>query len=106
MKISEKLQGWELDKALYLIQTANKLGMVLNDAIIDVNNNSGYVYIYSENYDFCLYMPINCELRLKDVYVLYTDMNNGEEFEISMNELLNLKHIKIWVKEQSLKSIM
>jgi hypothetical protein len=45
MKISEKLQGWELDKALYLIQTANKLGMVLNDAIIDVNNNSGYVYI-------------------------------------------------------------
>jgi|688.fasta_scaffold20537_13 hypothetical protein len=106
MKISENLQGWELDKALYLIKTANNLGMVLNDAIIDVNNNSGYVYIYSENYDFCLYMPINCELILNDVYVLYTDMNNGQEFEICLNELFSLKQIKIWVNEQSLKSIM
>ena len=106
MEISKRLQGWELEKAIYLIQTANKLGMNLDYAITDVNNSSGYVYLYSEDYDFTLYMDINCELVLKDVYVLYTDMNNGEETQISLSELLNLKHIEIWVKKQSLKSIM
>lgn len=100
MKISEKLQGWELEKGLYLINIASKLKMELNEyTIIDVNNNSGYVYLWCENYNFSLYMPINCDLIKADVYALYTNFENGEESEISCKDFTHVSQIEDWCEE-------
>jgi len=97
MKINETLQGWELEKGLYLINIASKLKMELNEyTIIDVNNNSGDVCLWSENYNFSLYMPINCDLKKSDVYALYTDFENGEESEISLKDITHVNQILDW----------
>ena len=97
MKISEKLQGWELEKALFLINTANKINMELNEyTIVDVNNNSGYVYLWNENYNFSLYMPINCELQKSDVYALYSDFDNGEETEIDLSDINHVNELELY----------
>ena len=97
MKINETLQGWELEKGLYLINIASKLKMELNEyTIIDVNNNSGYVYLWDENYNFSLYMPINCDLIKADVYALYTNFENGKESEISLKDITHVNQILDW----------
>jgi hypothetical protein len=100
MKISEKLQGWELDKALYLIKVANSINMELSEyTIVDVNNNSGYVYLFDDNYNFSLYMPINCDLIKDDVYALYTDFDNGDEHEIDLSTINDVSQIDLWIDE-------
>lgn len=100
MKISEKLQGWELEKALYLIKVANQINMQLSEyTIVDVNNTSGYVYLWEENYNFSLFMPINCELQKSDVYALYTDSMNGEEFDISLIDVTDVTEIELWADD-------
>jgi len=100
MNISNKLSIWELQKAMYLITCANDLNMTLSDlTYIDVNIHSGYTYLYDENYNFTLYMPINCDLIKSDVYVLYCDNHNGDETETTLNTFINLKEIEIWCDE-------
>lgn len=105
MTISKNLAGWELEKALYLIQTANSLKMDLDDVITDVNNNSGYVYLYNEFYNFCLYMNINCELKKSDVYVIFTDIETGEETEENLSTFKDLKDIQNWCYNLELANI-
>jgi hypothetical protein len=100
MKISEKLQGWELDKALYLIKVANQINMDLSEyTIIDVNKHSGYVYLFDDNYNFSLYMPINCHLVKDDVYALYTDFDNGDEHEIDLSSITDVEQIENWIDD-------
>lgn len=100
MKISEKLQGWELEKALYLIKVANQINMEFSEhTVVDVNNTSGYVYLWEENYNFSLFMPINCELQKSDVYALYTDPMNGEEFDISILDVTDATEIQLWADD-------
>jgi hypothetical protein len=94
-----KLEGWELTKAIYLVQSAKELEMNLNTyGEISVNPNSGYTYLWSEDYPFSLYMPIQCELSKDDIYVLYTNMENGEETEEVLSEFKDLKDIYNWVE--------
>ena len=93
-----KLEGWELTKAIYLIQKAKELGMSLDGyGEIAVNQNSGYTYIWSEDYPFTLYMPIDCKLCNEDVYVMYTDSYNGDEVEKSLSEFNGIDEIYTWV---------
>lgn len=100
MKISTQLQGWELEKALYLIKVAKDLNMQLGEfTIVDVNNTTGNVYLWDENYMFSLYMPINCELQKSDVYVLYTDFDNGDEIEIDLADITNVDEIEYWIND-------
>lgn len=101
MKISEKLQGWELEKALYLIKVANQINMQLSEyTIVDVNNNTGYVYLWDENYNFSLYMPIiYCDLIKDDVYALYTDFDNGDEHEIDLSSITDVEQIENWIDD-------
>lgn len=100
MKISEKLQGWELDKALYLIKVANQINMDLSEyTIVDVNNTSGYVYLFDDNYNFSLYMPINCDLIKDDIYALYTDFDNGDEHEIDLSSINDVEQIENWIDD-------
>jgi uncharacterized protein (DUF302 family) len=100
MKISEKLQGWELEKALYLIKVANQINMEFSEyTIIGVNNNSGYVYLFDDNYNFTLYMPFNCDLIKGDVYAQYTDFDNGEEYEIDLSTISDVSQIENWINK-------
>ena len=50
--------NWERKKAIYLMEIAeNKLNMNLsNYGEIAVNQNSGYTYLWLEDYNFTLYM--------------------------------------------------
>lgn len=96
----EKMGNWEIEKATYLIITAKELGMDLQSyGEVAVNEYSGYTYIWLEDYEFSLYMPISCELRRADVYVLYTDMGTGEEHDESLEQFNTLKDITEWIAE-------
>jgi hypothetical protein len=96
----QKLSGWELTKAIYLVQQAKQLGMKLDGyGQIDVNPHSGYTYLWSEDYPFTLYMPIDCRLNRNDVWVLYTDTMNGEEIEERLSNFVSLDAIYEWVEK-------
>ena len=86
---------WEREKITYLLGIAQELGMDLDYGCAGVNPNSGYSYIWSENYSFSLYMPINCELIKQDIYVLWTNPEDGEETEIALNNQ-TLEELENW----------
>ena len=96
----EKLCGWERTKAIYLVQVANDLDMDLTGyGEIGVNPNSGNTYLWLEDYSFTLYMHISCELVKSDIWAIWTDLDNGDETEISLND--NIHH---WEQIEALKS--
>lgn len=96
----DTMTSWEIEKGSYLILTAKELGMNLNSyGQVSVNEYSGYTYIWLEDYEFTLYMPINCNLIREDVYVLYTDMETGQEHDESLIQFSTLKDIKEWIKD-------
>jgi hypothetical protein len=96
--------SWEKQKAVFLIGVAEQLGMNLDSyGEVAVNSTSGYTYLWSEDYNFTLYMPINCELKKEDVYALWTNSNDGEERETSIKDM-DLKDIEDWASKQK-KSI-
>ena len=101
-----KMNEWEIEKATFLMFTARKLKMDVNSpgSIVSVNQNSGYTYLWCEDYSFTLYMPINCELNNTDVYVLWTNSETGEEVEECLTEFHNLKDIENWANELELTS--
>lgn len=97
----QTMTNWELDKANFLIQTARQLGMDLQSyGEVSVNQNSGYTYLWSEDYSFSLYMPISCDLKREDVYVLWT-AEDGEEIEESLFHFEDLESIMYWVNKLS-----
>jgi len=100
-----KMCGWERQKAMFLIQTAENLGMDIDCyGTIGVNQNSGYTYLWLEDYQFCLYMEINCELTKGDIYASYSSPENGEEFEIPLGKktLIELEGWAIFIDEHHL----
>lgn len=98
------MQGWERQKACFLIEIAEKLGMNLDSyGEVAVNSTSGNTYLWSEDYNFSLHMPINCELKKEDVYALWTNSNDGEERETNIKDM-DLKAIEDWANKQE-KSI-
>ena len=97
--------GWERQKALYLIQTAEEIGMDVDGyGELGANPNSGNVYLWSEDYPFCLYMPINCDLKESDIWVCYSDPYDGEEIEDALDEFNNLAAIEAWCEGLQEKS--
>jgi hypothetical protein len=95
----EQMTNWELDKANFLIQTARQLGMSLQSyGEVSVNPNSGYTYLWSEDYTFTLFMPISCELDKENIFVLWTNSINGEEVEESLVEFEDIDAIYRWVE--------
>ena len=86
------MSNWECQKAAFLILQAAELGMQVDGyGEVNVNPNSGYTYLWLDDYSFCLYMEINCDLEKRDVYVLWTNPEDGEETEA---RLTNFKHLK------------
>lgn len=94
------LGEWETEKALYLCKVAKStLDWNLSGyGMCDVNPNSGYTYLWLEDYPVCLYMEINCNLCESDIYVMYTDMTNGQEYEESLDLFTDMDEIYKWVK--------
>ena len=86
---------WERKKAVFLMGVGEDLGISINDyGEIAVNPNSGYTYLWSENYNFSLYMPINCELQKGDIHALWSCPECGQEEETSLKEDDNLNAIE------------
>ena len=96
----ENMTNWEIDKAHFLIKSALEYDMKISGyGELNVNPNSGYTYLWLEDYPFCLYMPISCDLIKSDVYVLWTNFENGEEVEESLSSFGSLDHIYEWVSK-------
>lgn len=94
----KKIGNWERSKAIYLLSVADQLGIDLDGyGELNVNPRSGNTYLWFEDYNFCLYMPINCELCRGDVWVAWTDPENGDEEEISLDNM-TLQDIEKWVE--------
>lgn len=98
MEINTKNMGsWSLQKAGYLLVVAGNLNMELDGSgVVDVNENSGYVYLWLEDYSFTLYMPICCELVKSDVWALWSD-DTGFEYSMRLLESTTLTEINQWV---------
>lgn len=98
----EKMCGWERTKAGYLVRIALLHNLPMEGAVIDVNQNSGYTYYYHEDLNFCLYMPIDCDCVVQDVYVMYTSFEDGEEFSKSLADFAFnsdvIRSIEIWIE--------
>ena len=102
MNMNTKMCSWELQKAGYLLTEAGKMGMdVSGYGMLDLNMNSGNVYLWLEDYDFTLYMPISCELQESNIWVLWTNPEDGEETEKTLDEFGNNKlyNIEKWTEE-------
>lgn len=95
----EKMSKWQIEKAIFLQKIAVDLCMdVSGCGEVSVNTNSGYTYIWLEDYNFTLYMPINCKLIIQDVYALWTNPETGEEIEISLKNETTLNDLENWVE--------
>ena len=93
----DTMGSWERKKACFLMEVAESLGMDLDGCgELAVNPNSGYTYLWLEDYPLTLYMPINCELKKSDVYVLVEDPETGEEIEKPLSEFTTLDEIWDW----------
>lgn len=96
----ENMCPWEIEKAAYLILKAKQLGMDLNSyGELSVNKNSGYTYLWLEDYPFSLFMPINCDLIEEDIYVNYFDSETGQETEESLANFSDIDEIHNWVSQ-------
>ena len=81
----DTLCDWEKQKALFLMKTALDLDMNIDGfGELAVNPSSGNTYLWLEDYPFCLYMPISCELVISDVWAIWSNPENGEETEIPL----------------------
>ena len=79
---------WEREKAIYLMGIAEELGMDLEGyGDLSVNKNSGYTYLWLEDYSFSLAMPINCKLQKSDVMVWFTNYDTGDGEYVNLNDL-------------------
>lgn len=95
----ENMGKWEIEKAIFLQKVAVDLGMdVSGYGEVAVNRNSGYTYLWLEDYSFCLYMPINCDLIKEDVYALWSNFKTGEEIEMSLENETTLNDLENWVE--------
>ena len=100
----DKMCDWERKKAVFLMSVSEDLGYNLTEyGEVAVNSSSGYVYIWSENFNFSLYMPIDCDLVKSDIVALWTDSENGDELTFDLEENTTLEDIEKWADEQSKK---
>lgn len=96
----ENMGSWERQKACFLINTAEDLEMNLESyGFVDVNNNSGYTYLWSEDYNFSLYMPINCKLKKTDIYALWSCSECGQEEDTQLKTTDELNDIEERINE-------
>jgi hypothetical protein len=95
------MSKWEMEKAVCLIHYAQvKLNWdVTGYGECAVNQGSGYVYLWLEDYPVCLFLPISFDGEMDDaIYVQYTDLENGDEFEMRITQFKDMTEIYEWVE--------
>lgn len=92
---------WEAEKIMYIFKAVRRvLGIDLwGESYTGVNPNSGYSWVWSEDYPVSFYMPIQCELTPDDVYVMWTNPNDGEEHELELTKFNSLDSLYQWVEK-------
>ena len=78
-----------------LITKASDLGMDVGGyGYADENPNSGYTYLWLEDYPFTLYIDLGSD----DIQALWTNSYNGEEVEIVVDDM-SLDDLYQWAEE-------
>jgi hypothetical protein len=93
---------WELEKGITICQYAmTKLKWDLTGfGECRVNQNSGNTYLWLEQYPVSLYLPISFDGPINEnIWVLYSDAMNGEEYEMLLSEFESMDAIYKWVEE-------
>lgn len=100
MEITSNLCANALRKAALLITKASDIGMDLSGyGFADENPNSGNVYLWLEDYSFCLFMgPSGSD----SIWANWVDGDTGEEEEIEASGM-NLTELEAWVEELELR---
>lgn len=92
MDIEKELSSNELRKAGLLLAKAGELGMDLSGfGEVGLNRNSGNVYLWLEDYPFCLYIGLGND----DIMACWSNPEDGEE-EITETDGLNLDLLNDW----------
>ena len=93
-----KLTQWEREKAVFLMGIAEeRFNLDLEGyGELGMNENSGNVYLWLEDYPFTLFMPINCKLKLEDVWVMAINNETGEEFERNLERKDTIETLEDW----------
>jgi len=92
MEIKSNLCSNATRKIGLLITKASELGMdVSGYGMADENQNSGYVYLWLEDYPFTLYIGLGSD----SIYALWTNMNDGEEEEMEVADY-ELRDLEQW----------
>lgn len=97
------ISPWEFEKISYIFKAVReRLGFELwhKGTQFGVNPNSGYSWVWSEDYPASFYMPINCELQPDQVYALWTNPENGDEQECELIHFNNDEDFYAWIEEQ------
>jgi hypothetical protein len=85
----------EVRKVGLLITEASRLGMdVSGYGMADVNQNSGNVYLWLEDYPACLYIGLSGD---DEIYACYSDPEDGEEFETTTDDWSSVDDMYEWV---------
>ena len=84
MEIKNTLGANQLRKIALLITKASDLGMdVSGYGFADENPNSGNVYLWLEDYPFCLYIGLGSD----EVWVNWSDPYDGEEHDVEVEDM-------------------
>jgi len=95
-----KLNNWERQKAIFIMYCAERFGFETSrHTQIGVNQNSGYTWVWDEYWPVSIYMPIDCELKMMDVWVCWTNPEDGEEHEQSLFSFHSKEHLYHWVAQ-------
>lgn len=100
MEIKSNLSSNPMRKIGLLITKASELGMdVSGYGYADENQNSGYVYLWLEDYPFTLFIDLGSD----DIQALWTNSDDGEETEITVDGM-NLDDIQEWADDLQIQA--
>lgn len=92
MEIKSNLCSNATRKIGLLITKASELGMDISGyGMADENQNSGYVYLWLEDYPFTLYIGLGSD----SIYALWSNPNDGEEEEMEVADY-ELRELEQW----------
>ena len=96
MEIKNNLCSNAMRKIALLITKASELGMdVSGYGFADENQNSGYVYLWLEDYPFTLFIrPCNDD----EIEAQWSDPYDGEEHEIDVGDM-SLDDLTDWCED-------
>jgi hypothetical protein len=101
LELPENVSLWEAEKIVYTFRAVkDRFDLDLfGEAIAGVNPHSGYAYIWSDSFPVSFFMPINCELQQSDVWALWTDPENGTEYEAQITDFDSIDGLNKWVED-------